>query len=266
MYEFTYVRATSTDQATKVLGDDDEATLIAGGQTLIPTLKQRLAAPTQLVDISRIPELQGITQEGDSIVIGAMTCHADVQNSDLVKSTIPGLAALAAEIGDPHVRNRGTIGGSVANNDPAADYPAALLALGATVKTNQRELSAEDFFVGLFETALEEDEIVTSITLPIPQAMAYAKHPNPASRYALVGVCVARTTDGMRVAVTGSGHDGVFRWEDAEEALGANFAPDALQALSVDPDDLMSDIHGQADYRSSLISVMAARAVTAAGA
>ncbi|WP_417209717.1 FAD binding domain-containing protein [Antarctobacter sp.] len=261
MYNFDYTRAGSAEQAAQILTDDEDATLIAGGQTLIPTLKQRLAAPSKLVDISGIDDLRGITREGDRLAIGAMTRHAEVQTSDIVRDAIPGLAELAGLIGDPHVRHRGTLGGSVANNDPAADYPAALLALGATVTTNKREIVADDFFVGLFETALDEGEIVTRVSFPIPKAMAYAKHRNPASRYALAGVCVARLDQGVRVAVIGSGQDGVFRWEAAEQALTADFSTGALDGIEVDPDTLMSDIHGQADYRANLIRVMTLQAV-----
>lgn len=263
MYAFDYVRATSLDEATKILGQDEDATLIAGGQTLIPTLKQRLAMPSQVVDISKIDDLRQIRRDGDTLVIGAMVRHAEVEASDVVRDAIPGLAALAGLIGDPQVRARGTMGGSVANNDPAADYPAALLALGATVTTNRREIAADEFFTGLFETAREEGEIVTAVSFPIGQAMAYAKQPNPASRYALAGVCVARSADGPRVAVTGSGNEGVFRWTEAEEALAARFAPEALDGLEVDPEGLVSDIHGQADYRAALITVSAQRAVKA---
>lgn len=263
MYAFDYVQPASLNEAAKILAGDEDATLIAGGQTLIPTLKQRLAMPSQIVDISKLTELREITRVGDNLVIGAMVQHAEVETSDVVRTAIPGFAALAGIIGDPHVRTRGTLGGSVANNDPAADYPAALLALGATVTTNKRNIAAEDFFIGLFETALDEGEIVTSVILPVVEAMAYVKQPNPASRYALAGVCVARTTDGPRVAVTGAGEDGVFRWVQAEEVLAAKFAAVALEGLEVDPDGLISDIHGQADYRAALITVTAMRAVRA---
>lgn len=266
MYDFDYVKAASVAEAAKLLAEDDEAVLIAGGQTLVPTLKQRLAAPTRVIDISRLAELIGIRREGDALVIGAMTTHYEVANSELVKTAIPGLAELASHIGDPHVRHRGTIGGSCANNDPAADYPGACLALGATVITNQRVLEAGEFFIGLFETSREPGEIVTALSFPIPQKMAYAKFPNPASRYAMAGVCVALTAEGVRVAVTGSGQDGVFRWEEAEAALAKSFDAAALDGLEISPDNLASDIHAQADYRANLIAVMARRAVAAANA
>jgi aerobic carbon-monoxide dehydrogenase medium subunit len=263
MYDFSYIKATSVAQAAKALADDADAILLAGGQTLIPTLKQRLASPSALVDISRLAELRGISQSDDGILIGSMTPHADVATSDLVRAAIPGLSELAGRIGDPHVRHRGTIGGSVANNDPAADYPGACLALGATIITDRREILADNFFVGLFETTLDPGEILTAVSFPIPVKMAYAKFPNPASRYSMVGACVALTAEGPRVAVTGSGKDGVFRWRDAEAAL-ARFEVSALDGLEVSPYVLNSDIHAAADYRASLIAVMARNALQAA--
>lgn len=263
MYDFSYKRAGSVAEAEQALTTEDDVIVIAGGMTLIPTLKQRLAAPSALVDISRIAALRGVSRDGDTLVIGAMTTHFEVANSDIVRAAIPGLAHLAAHIGDPHVRHRGTIGGSVANNDPAADYPAALLALGATVTTNRRKLAAGDFFTGLFETALDEGEIVTSVSFPIPKKMAYAKFPNPASRYAMVGVCAALTADGARVAVTGAGEAGVFRWEEAEAAL-STFDASVLDGLEKSPEGLNSDIHAAADYRAALIGAMTKHAVTAA--
>ena len=263
MYSLSYMRASSVAQAAEALAADSDAILLAGGQTLIPTLKQRLAAPSLLVDISRIEQLRGIQRYDETVVIGAMTRHFEVATSDVVRAAIPGLAELASQIGDPHVRHRGTIGGSVANNDPAADYPGACLALGATIRTDRREIAADNFFVGLFETTLDAGEILTSVSFPIPTKMAYAKFPNPASRYSLVGVCVALTMAGPRVAVTGSGMQGVFRWKEAEAAL-ARFEANALDGLEIGPDNLSSDIHAQADYRASLISVMAKRAVQAA--
>lgn len=263
MYEFIYARAATLSDALEALAEDDDAILMAGGQTLVPTLKQRLAAPSSILDISRIDALRGISVEGDRVRIGAMTRHVEVAGSGDLRAVLPGLCELAGEIGDPHVRHRGTIGGSIANNDPAADYPGACLALGATISTDRRDLPAEEFFTGLFETALEPGEIVTAVTFPVPERMAYAKFPNPASRYALVGVCVALTADGPRVAVTGSGQEGVFRWTDAEQAL-ARFEPGAIDGLEIDPDLLSSDIHAGADYRAGLIVVMARRAVAAA--
>jgi carbon-monoxide dehydrogenase medium subunit len=264
MYNFEYHRPQSVADAAKQLGSAEEAKLVAGGMTLIPTLKQRLARPSDLVDLGRIAELKGIKREGDALVIGAMTRHADVASSDVVKGAIPALAHLADGIGDPAVRNRGTIGGSIANNDPAADYPSAVLALGATVITNKRKIAADDFFKGMFETALEPDEIITAVSFPIPEKAAYMKFPNPASRYAIVGVFVAKTRGGVRVAVTGAAPC-VFRATDMEAALAKSFAPDALKGASVKADGLNSDIHASAEYRAHLVGVMARRAVAAAG-
>jgi carbon-monoxide dehydrogenase medium subunit len=265
MYNFDYTRPSSLDEALKALSSGDEVKLMAGGQTLIPTLKQRLAQPSKVIDLSGIAELKGIKFEGDSIVIGAMTPHAAVADSADVKAKIPALASLADAIGDPQVRNRGTLGGSISNNDPAADYPAALMALGATVHTNKRQLAAEDFFDGMFTTALEEDEIVTKVAFPIPEKAAYAKFAQPASRYALVGVFVAKTGGGVRVAVTGAGEGGVFRVSEFEAALSKNFSATALDGISVPADGLNGDIHGSPEYRAHLIGVMAKRAVQAAG-
>jgi aerobic carbon-monoxide dehydrogenase medium subunit len=264
MYAFTYYHPTTLSGAVAELAKDD-AKLLAGGQTLIPTMKQRLASPAAIVDLRKIAELVGIKREGDAIVIGAMTRHADVATSDVVKASIPALANLAAHIGDPAVRNRGTIGGSLANNDPAADYPAGALALGATIVTNKRQIPADSYFTGLFETALAADEIITHVKFPIPQKAAYMKFPSPASRYAMVGVFVAKTAAGVRVAVTGAGSNGVFRVAEFEKALAANFAPAAIEGHKVPASGLASDLHGDADYRSHLISVMAKRAVVAAG-
>ncbi|WP_321499586.1 xanthine dehydrogenase family protein subunit M [Breoghania sp.] len=265
MYETNYHRAASVQEAAGLLAGNDEAKVLAGGQTLIPTMKQRLAAPSDLIDVSRIEDLQGVTKSGDAYTIGAGTCHANVAGDAGLKADIPGLAALAGKIGDPHVRHRGTIGGSIANNDPAADYPAGMLALGATIITNKRELSADDFFTGLFETALEEDEIVTAVRVPVPQKSSYAKFPNPASRYAMAGVFVAKLADGaVRVAVTGAGADGVFRVPEMEAALAANWSPEAVAGIAVDAGGLLGDIHGSPDYRANLVNVMAKRAVAAA--
>ncbi len=265
MYETNYHRAASVQEAAGLLAGNDEAKVLAGGQTLIPTMKQRLAAPSDLIDVSRIEDLQGVTKSGDAYTIGAGTCHANVAGDAGLKADIPGLAALAGKIGDPHVRHRGTIGGSIANNDPAADYPAGMLALGATIITNKRELSADDFFTGLFETALEEDEIVTAVRVPVPQKSSYAKFPNPASRYAMAGVFVAKLADGsVRVAVTGAGADGVFRVPEMEAALAANWSPEAVAGIAVDVGGLLGDIHGSPDYRANLVTVMAKRAVAAA--
>ena len=263
MYEFSYHRPASVADAAALLASHEEAKLLAGGQTYLPTLKQRLAQPSDLIDLGGIAELKGIKEEGGGITIGAMTRHADVAHSAVVKRVIPALAALAELIGDPAVRNRGTMGGSISNNDPAADYPGALLALGATVRTNKREIPADAFFTGMFETALERDEIVTAIHLPKPDKAAYVKFPNPASRYSMVGVFVARTGGGVRVAVTGAGPT-AFRWVDAENALAASYSPAAIDSLSVDAGDLNADLHASADYRAHLMKVIAKRAVAAA--
>ncbi len=263
MYNFTYHRPSSVADAAKTVQGAEEGKLVAGGMTLIPTLKQRLAKPSDLVDLGRIAELKGIKKEGTTIVIGAMTKHADVAGSDVVKSAIPGLASLADGIGDPAVRNRGTIGGSISNNDPAADYPSALMALGATVVTNKRKIVADDFFTGMFETALEPGEIVTAVQFPIPEKAAYSKFPNPASRYAVVGVFVAKGPAGVRVAVTGAGPS-VFRQKEMEAALTKSFTPDAVASIKAPATNLNSDIHASADYRAHLITVMAKRAVAAA--
>jgi len=266
MYETTYHRAGSVADAASMMASAEDGKYLGGGQTLLPTMKQRLAAPTDLIDLAKIADLQGISETGGAIVIGAATTHAEVASSPVVNSRLPGLATLAGGIGDPAVRHKGTIGGSIANNDPAADYPSALVALGATVKTNKRELAAEDFFTGMFETALEDDEIVTSVSFPAAAKSAYAKYPNPASRYAMAGVFVARGADGsVRVAVTGAGQDGVFRVAEMESALSSNWSPDAVAGISVSADDLLSDIHGSAAYRANLVTVMAKRAVAAAG-
>jgi aerobic carbon-monoxide dehydrogenase medium subunit len=264
MYAFEYHRPQSLSAAVADLAKPD-AKALAGGMTLLPTMKQRLASPAALIDLKNLPELAGISPEGDHLVIGAMTRHADVAASSAVKAAIPALAKLAGGIGDPHVRNMGTIGGSLANNDPSADYPAAALALGATIVTDKRGISAQDFFTGLFETALETGELVTQVSFPIPEKAAYMKFANPASRYALVGVFVAKAKDGVRVAVTGAGANGVFRAGAFEAALNANFSPAALDGVSVPASGLNSDLHADADYRAHLIGVMARRAVAAAG-
>jgi carbon-monoxide dehydrogenase medium subunit len=264
MYEFDYHRPASLDDAARFLGSHGEAKLVAGGMTLIPTLKQRLARPSDLVDLGAIGGLKGIGEEGDTLVIGAMTRHAEVQRSALVKRAIPALSALAGLIGDPAVRNRGTIGGSIANNDPAADYPAAIVGLNATVRTNKRDIAADQFFTGMFETALAPDEIVTQVRFPKPQAAAYQKFKNPASRYAIVGVFVARTGGGVRVAVTGAGPC-VFRLPAMEAALARSFTADAIKDIQIPQDGLNSDIHASAEYRAHLVNVMARRAVAACG-
>ncbi|MBV1707927.1 MAG: xanthine dehydrogenase family protein subunit M [Hyphomicrobiales bacterium] len=263
MYEFDYHRPGTLDAAVKLAGEAD-AKILAGGHTLIPTLKQRLAAPKLLVDLHAVRELQGVHLKDGQLVIGAMTTHAHVADSALVKAHLPGLAALAAGIGDPHVRHRGTIGGSVANNDPAADYPSAVLALNATIITNKRSIKADDFFKGMFETALAEGEIITHFSFPAGIKSGYAKFPNPASRYALVGVYVAQHGSDARVAVTGAGANGVFRASTLEAALKGNFSAAALEGKSVPADGINSDMHADAAYRAHLIGVMARRAVAAA--
>ncbi len=264
MYAFDYHRPTSLVDVASLLAGTQDAKIVAGGHTLLPTMKQRLASPAALIDLGGVPDLVGIARTPDALVIGAMTTHAMVAESVEVAGAIPALAEMAQIIGDPAVRHRGTLGGSVANNDPAADYPAALLALGATVRTNTRAIPAEDYFRGLFETALEEGEIVTAVSFPIPRRAAYQKFRNPASRYAIVGVFVAERADGVRVAVTGAGGDGVFRWTEAEEALSRDFAAGSLAGMAPSADGLNGDIHAAPPYRAHLIGVMARRAVEAA--
>ena len=264
MHDFQYHRPASASDAAGVLAKSGEAKIVAGGMTLIPTLKQRLAQPSDLIDLGGIAELKGVKAEGAGITIGAMTTHADVARSAEVQKAIPALAALAGGIGDPQVRNRGTIGGSVANSDPAADYPAAVLALGATIRTNKREIKADDFFKGMFETALQDGEIITAIHFPKPDKAGYSKFPNPASRYAIVGVFVAKAGSGVRVAVTGAGPC-AFRSKDLEGALAASFTPDAAKAVKIKADGFNTDLHATAAYRAHLVSVMASRAVAAAG-
>lgn len=265
MYTFDYQTAASTADAKANYDAKEDPTYLAGGMTLIPTLKQRLANPTDLIDLKGIGDLTGISEIGDAVEIKALTTHASVAGSDLVAGKIPALGALAGEIGDPQVRNRGTIGGSVANNDPSADYPAACLGLGATIVTDSREIAADDYFQGLFETALEPGELVVAVRFPVVQTAAYQKFPNPASRYAMAGVFVAKTIGGVRVAVTGASQSGVFRWTEAEQALAANFAKEAVAELSLNGDDMISDIHGPGDYRAHLIGVLTGRAVAAIG-
>ncbi len=261
MYDTTYHRAASVADAASTAKDADDAAYLGGGQTLLPTMKNRLASPSDLVDLSGIAEMKGITADASTVTIGAATTHAEVAGSADVKAAIPALAALAGSIGDPAVRAKGTLGGSVANNDPAADYPAACLGLGATIVTNTREVAADDFFDGLFETVLEEGEIITAIRFPVPARAAYAKFPNPASRYAMAGVMVAQTDGGVRVAVTGAGNDGVFRHAAMESALSGSWSGDALAGVVTDVDDMLSDMHGSSEYRAHLVGVMAKRAV-----
>ena len=264
MYAFTYHRPDTVRQAAGLLARKEDAKVLAGGHTLLPTMRQRLASPGNLVDLAGVNEMKGIERKGRAIVIGAMTTHAEVAESADVQEAIPGLAALAGNIGDPHVRHRGTIGGSVANNDPAACYPAACLAMGATIITNKRKIAADDYFQGMFDTALEEGEVITRVSFPIPGKSAYAKFPNPASRYALVGVCVAKRGAEVRVAVTGAGASGVFRWTEAEEALKKRFSSKSLEGMAASAEGINTDIHADAEYRAHLIGVMARRAVDAA--
>ena len=263
MYDFQYHRARSVKDAAHELSARADAKLLAGGMSLLPALKQRLARYAALVDLNRIEALQGIRRDGETLVIGAMTRHAAVASSPIVAQAIPALAALAGGIGDPLVRNRGTLGGSIAHADPAADYPAAVLGLDATIVTDRRRIAAGDFFTGLFETALQAAEVVTSVEFPLARAAGYAKFRQPASRFALVGVFVARTGAGVRVAVTGA-RSSVFRWAQAESALSQRFEPQALDGVLLAADGLNTDIHASAEYRAHCVQVMAKRAVAAA--
>ena len=263
MYDFAYHRPKSLADAVSLLKGKPEGRVMSGGMTLIPTLKQRLAKPSDVVDLGGVKELAGIKVEGNNVVIGGMTRHADVASSADVKGAIPALAYLAGHIGDPQVRNRGTIGGSIANNDPAADYPAAVVGLNATVTTNTGNHTGDSFFKGLFETALSDGELVTSVCFPKVEKAAYMKFPNPASRYAMVGVFVAKTAGGVRVAVTGAGPC-VFRVKAMEDALAKNFSSAAIKDIKIPASGLNSDIHASAEYRAHLVGVMARRAVDAA--
>jgi aerobic carbon-monoxide dehydrogenase medium subunit len=262
MQDFTFHCPKDLAEAVRALKEADEAKLLAGGQSLLPVMKLDLAAPPALVSIRHLDELRGIRTEGDRLVIGAATTHAEVSRARAVHATIPALAELAGEIGDPQVRNRGTLGGSVAHNDPAADYPAALVAFDAVIVTSQRRIAAEDFFQGMFQTALEPAEIIKEVSFAVPRAARYMKFANPASRYAIVGVMVARHADAVRVAVTGAG-PGVFRVSEMEQALARRFAPEALDGIAVPEDELASDGFASATYRAHLIGVMARRAVAA---
>ena len=260
MYETNYHRPRDLAEAESLFAAAAEGRYLAGGMTLLPTMKQRLAAPTDLVDLGRLPALKGISIAEGTVTIGAGVVHADVAASAEIRAALPALAALAGQIGDPHVRHRGTIGGSLANDDPAA-----VLALGATIVTTRREIAAQDFFQGLFTTTLEEGEILVAVRFPVPVRAAYAKFPNPASRYAMAGVFVAQFADGeARVGVTGAGQDGVYRDPAFEAALNARFDPAALDGVSVDPTNMLADLHGSAAYRANLVKVMAKRAVAAA--
>ncbi len=264
MYAFNYHRPASLDEAKQILAANADAKIIAGGMTLLPTMKLRFARPSDLVDLSAIDGLDTINDAGSAIDIGAMTTHADVAGSEIVRGAIPALADLADAIGDAQVRNRGTLGGSIANSDPAADYPAAVLALNATIRTDQREIAADDYFLGMFDTALADNELVVAVSFPKPKKAAYAKFHNPASRYAIVGVMVAETDSGVRVAVTGAGAC-AFRAIDFEAALTESFSAGSLDSVSIDAVDLNSDLHASAEFRAHLVKVMAARAVKALG-
>jgi carbon-monoxide dehydrogenase medium subunit len=261
MYAFTYRRPGTIEEASELVTEAEDAKLLAGGMTLIPSLKQRLAQPSDLVDLARIPGLAGITEEAGGLSVGAMTRHVDVATNALVRQHISGLAELAGIIGDPQVRNRGTIGGSISNADPAADYPAALVGLGAVVRTNRRDIEAEAFFTGFFETALETGEIVLSVLFPKPLKAAYEKFRHPASGYAVVGSMVAVTQGGVRVGITGAGGS-AFRWAEAEAALDSEFSPQALAGLEYDASELNEDMHASAAYRANLMRVLTQKAVT----
>ncbi len=264
MYDFAYHKPSSVADAVKLLSADPDARPISGGQTLLPALKHRLNRPTSLVDLSGIAELKGIKREGDKITVGALTRHIEVQNNPDIKAAIPALAYMATVIGDIQVRNRGTMGGSVSNNDPAADYPAAVLALDATLVTDKRRIASDDFFQGMFTTALEPGELLVAIEFPVPEKSGYAKMRNPASRYVMAGVFVAKTKGGVRVVVNGAG-PGVFRQTEMEQALSANWSPDAVAGIKQPSEGLNGDIHGSAEYRAHLVTVMAKRAVAEAG-
>lgn len=261
MHNFDFVKPATIADAVKALSTEG-AQALSGGQTLTPTLKQRLAAPTTLVSLTGIAEMKGVCMGSDGLSIGAATTHATVAKE--AAAHYPALAALAGGIGDPAVRNRGTIGGSIANNDPAACYPAGVLGSGATVVTNRRKIAADDYFQGMFTTALEEGEIVTGVTFPVPQKAAYVKFNQPASRFALTAVFVAKFADGVRVAVTGASNNGVFRWTDAEKALSGNFSAAAIEGLTVSSADMIGDLHGTPAYRANLVKVLTKRAVAAA--
>ncbi len=266
MYAFNYHRPSTVDEAVALMAGNADAKAMSGGQTLLPAMKMRLASPSDVIDLGLLrSSLSGLSEEGGKIVIGALTRHGEIAASELLKGKIPALATMAGWVGDPAVRSRGTMGGALANNDPAADYPAAALALGATIVTNKREIAADNYFLGLFETALGEGELITKIMFPVPQKAGYEKFRNPASRYAMVGVFVAkRADDSVRVTVTGAGASGVFRLEDFESALASDFSEKAISGLKVSTDGLNSDIHADATYRAHLIGVMAGRALAMA--
>ena len=274
MYETNFHQAATAQDAAALLAKSNDGKILAGGQTLIPTMKQRLAAPSDLIDLSQVSALRGVTitkrkkmgimkaEGGETITIGAMTTHSEVEGDAELVKVCPVICQLAGNIGDPAVRHRGTIGGSVANNDPAADYPAALLALGATIHTNSREIAAADYFTGMFATALTDDEIITAVSFQAPTVGGYGKFPNPASRYAMAGVFVSKSVEGeVRVAVTGAGDNGVYRHAGLEAALSTDWSAASVDAVEVSADGLMSDLHGNATYRANLIKVMTKRAL-----
>jgi len=263
MYSFDYQRATDAQGAVKKLAGEPDAKYLAGGQSLLAAMKLRLAQPSTLVDVTRIPDLKALTMDGKMVKVGAAVCHADVAENAQIRNALPALADLAAHIGDRQVRALGTLGGSLANNDPAADYPAAVLALNATVVTDRRRIAADAFFLGMYETALAPDELIVAVEFPVPERAAYEKFRNPASQFALTGVFVAQFADGVRVAVTGAAPS-VFRATPLEQALTANFTPAAARAVTIADDDLNTDLHASAAYRAHLIPVLAARAVTKA--
>jgi aerobic carbon-monoxide dehydrogenase medium subunit len=264
MYDFEFIRAKTVAEALKALAEDEEAMALSGGQTLLPTMKQRLASPTKLVSLAGIPDLRGVALDDEGrLVVKAATPHAVVARE--AATAYPALAALAGQIGDPAVRSRGTIGGSLANNDPSACYPAAVLASGATIITNAREIAADDYFQGMFTTALDDGEIITEVKFPVPERANYQKFIQPASRFALVGVFVAKYAGEVRVAVTGASEGGVFRWSEAEAALGSDFRKEALEGLSVPAEGMIGDLHGTPEYRAHLVKVLTGRAVAAAG-
>ena len=266
MYETNYHRPSSVDDAVALFKKGSDSKYLAGGHTLLPVMKQRLAQPSDVIDLAKIPALIGVSVAGDALVIKAATTYYDIMTSKDAAKAIPAIVHLTSLLGDPAVRYRGTIGGSIANNDPAADFPAALVALDATVKTNKRSIKADDFFKGLFTTAVEDGEIITEVSFPIPAKAAYEKMRHPASRFALTGVFVAKTKSGdVRVAATGASESGVMRVPDIEKALKANWSAGAIDSVKISPKGLMADIHGTPEYRANLVKVMAQRAVTAAG-
>lgn len=263
MYATTYHKPKTLAEAAELFEGSEDASFLSGGHTLIPTLKSRLAAPQHLIDVRAIPELgSGIEVTADKVIVGAATRHHLVASSREIKAAIPALAGLAGSIGDVQVRHMGTIGGSTANNDPAADYPSAVLSLDAIIHTDRREIPAEDYFQGLYTTALEPGEILVRVEFRIPEIAGYAKFRNPASRYAMAASFVSKHRDGhIRVAITGAGNEGVFRWAQAEERLTENLTPEALEGLAIDPSLMMGDMHAPADYRAHLVAVMTRRAV-----